>query len=315
MKRTAAFSTVLLLMAAACDPAGPSGFVDFPFFYLQDVDCPGAPVACTFLDDAGDVIAVAGSHLFFLDYAMGYVKADVDIGYPLSCCAASSEGGYAMAASGQLLFRVSDGTYLEHDPVLLPAQAEFILTKPAGTVAYVVCSDGSVATVSTVTWTVTGHGSTAVSSPSAAAITADGSRIFIGDDADDTVKMIDPATLGLLAAEDVPGGAADICPSPSSGVWLAPAEVYQAWHIDQGTGLHDASTGLPGLPVSLCPTPDGKYIFAGCTGQGLVVVDMNGQVQAGTESYGVPSDIAVSGDGQRSAICAPELLKILVFTR
>jgi hypothetical protein len=107
----------------------------------------------------------------------------------------------------------------------------------------------------------------------------------------------------------------DMCASPAGGVFAAPSELYEAWHFDQSTGLRDFSVPLPGIPECLAATPDSEYLFAGCAGHGLVVVDMSGNVEAQTESWGLPSDIAVSGDGQRALYCAPELLKLVMVSR
>ena len=309
-------AAAVVLLAQGCGTTGPSFTVDFPFFYLQDVDCEDAPTACTFISSGGDGLACAGSDLYFLDHGQGYVLAKVDLGAPLSCCAASSEGGYAAAASGQQFFYVSDETYLEHDPVLLSAPASFMLTKPYGTVIYVVCADGSVSTVSTVgTWYETSNDPTGVEQPSAAAITADGSMIFVADAADSTIKALDPDGFGTLAEAYVGSPVADMCPSPAGGVFAAPSDLYEVWHLDQSTGLHDFSVSLPGTPECVAVTPDAQYVFAGCTGQGIVVVGMQGEIQAQNESYGQPSDIAVSGDGQRALYCAPDLMKLLMVSR
>lgn len=305
-----------VMMMSGCGTTGPSFDVDFPFFFLQDVDCTAAPVACTFIEDDGDGLACAGSVLYFLDGGQGYVAAAVDLGAPLTCCTASSEGGYAAAASGQQFFWVSNGTYAEHDPVLLSAPAAFMLTKPYGTVIYVVCTDGSVSTVSTVgDWYEISNTDTAVEQPSAAALTADGTALFVADAADSSIKVLNPSGFGLLSEQQMPCLVSDMCPSPAGGVFAAPSELYEAWHFDQSTGLHDFSVPLPGLPECLSATPDAGYLFAGCQGHGIVVVDMSGVVEAQTESWGLPSDIAVSGDGQRALYCAPELLKLVMVSR
>ncbi len=311
---TAAVLTAL--MSSGCGTTGPSFTVDFPFFFLQDIDCTASPVACTFTEDDGDGLACVGSSLFFLDRDQGYVLAEVDLGSPLSCCTASSEGGYAAAASGLQFFWVSNGTYVAHDPILLSAPAAFMLTKPYGTVIYVVCTDGSISTVSTVgDWYEISNTETAVTQPSAAALTVDGTAIFVADAADSSVKVLDPSGFGLLSEQQMSSPINDMCASPEGGVFAAPSALYEAWHFDQSTGLRDFSVPLPGIPECLAATPDAGYLFAGCAGHGIVVVDMSGNVEAQTESWGLPSDIAVSGDGQRALYCAPELLKLVMVSR
>ncbi|MDM7992062.1 MAG: WD40 repeat domain-containing protein [Candidatus Fermentibacter sp.] len=310
-------AALTVLLAPGCGTTGPSFTVDFPFFYLQDVDCGNTPTVCAFMSDGGDGLACAGSDLYFLDHGQGYVLAKVDLGVPLSCCTASSEGGFAAAASGLQFFYVSDETYAEHDPILLDAPASFLLTKPYGTVIYAVCADGSVSTVSTVgtQWSQISNDPTGVGQPSAAAITSDGSVIFVADAADSTIKALDPSGFGTLAEAYVGCPVADMCASPAGGAFAAPSDLPEVWHLDQSTGLHDYTVGLPGTPECIAVTPDAQYIFAGCTGHGIVVVDMQGEIQAQTGSYGQPSDIAVSGDGQRALYCSPDLMKLLMVSR
>jgi len=108
---------------------------------------------------------------------------------------------------------------------------------------------------------------------------------------------------------------ADLCSSPGSGVYAAPASMYQIWHVDQGTGLHDSSIALPCMPECIAVTPDGQYFYAAATGHGVLVVDGSGEVQASNDSYGVPVDMAVSGDGQRAVICCPGLMKAFMLSR
>lgn len=309
-------AVVTALLLSGCEGTDVPASIDFPFFFLQDVDCAEAPDACVFLDDAGSAIACAGSTLYFLDYSQGYVLNSVDLGDHLSCCAASSEGGYATAASGVQLFYISEGTYAEHDPVLLSAPAAFMLTKPYGTVIYVVCTDGSVSTVSTVgDWYEISNTDTSVDSPGAAAIDEDGSALFVFDSADSTVKKISTSGFGLLAEQEVQCPVADICTAPGGGVFAAPSELYEAWHISRSSGLHDYSVPLSGRPERLAATSDGAYLYVVLAGAGIAVVDMDGEVEAQTGSYGQPSDVAVSGSGQRALFCCPDIMKLIMVSR
>lgn len=309
-------AVITALLLSGCEDYDVPASIDFPFFFLQDVDCVEAPDACVFLDETGSAIACAGSTLYFLDYSQGYVLNSIDLGDQLSCCAASSEGGYAAAASGVQLFYVSEGTYAEHDPVLLSAPAAFMLTKPYGTVIYVVCTDGSVSTVSTVgDWYEVSNTDTSVDSPGAAAIDEDGSALFVFDAADSTVKKLSTNGFGLLAEQEVPCAVSDICTAPGGGVFAAPSELYEAWHISRSSGLHDYSVPLPGRPECLAVTSDGAYLYAVCAGTGIAVVDMDGEVEAQTGSYGQPSDVAVSGSGQRALFCCPDLMKLIMVAR
>lgn len=312
----AVIAVMALELLAGCDPSGPQFGADFPFFYMQDIDTDAPSPACGFIGAYGDGLACSGQRLLFIDGENGYVKAYPDLGYPLDHCASTSEGGYGMAVSGQLLMYVSNDTYLEHDPVLLPANGLFIVPKPSSTTVWVICSGGVVATVSTASaWTVESVTDTPVEEPAAAAVTSDGSCLFIADAADGTVRKFNSATMDLQATEEVNGGATDLITSPSSGVYASPAGLSEIWHLDGGTGLHDFSVAIPGPAECIAATPDDAHLYAGGDGYGLVVVDRNGSLEAQTTSYGTPSDIVVREDGNRALVCAPDLLKVFVLSR
>lgn len=311
----AAIAAAALALLAGCDPSGPQFGADFPFFYLQDIDTDAPSPACGFLGPYGDGLACPGQRLLFIDGENGYVKACPDLGYPLDHCASTPEGGYGMAVSGELLMYVSNDTYLEHDPVLLPENGLFIVPKPSSTIAWVVCSGGVVATVSTSTWTVASVTDTPVEEPAAAAVTRDGASLFIADAADGTVRKFNSSTMELQATEEVDGGATDLSTSPSSGVYASPAGLSEIWHLDEGTGLHDFSIAIPGPAECIAATPDDAHLYAGGEGYGLVVVDRNGSLEAQTTSYGTPSDVVVREDGNRALVCAPDLLKVFVLSR
>jgi hypothetical protein len=305
-----------VLLAAGCgDPAGPSFDVDFPFFYLQDIDVAGAPGNACFLGQSGDAVACAGTRLYFIDYGQGYVRADVDLGYPIECCATTAEGGYGLAVSGQLLFYVSDETYLVHEPVLLPGEARIIVTKPTSNIVWVVCDGGWIATVSTVTWQVTAWTATDVSDPVQAVVSADGASMFVADAADSTVRKLGSSTFQTQAVQEIPGGATDLCSSPYSGVYASSASLPEIWHLDQGTGLHDYTVPIPAWAAAIAVTPDDAYLYAGCPGEGTAVVDMEGFLEASSSGFGDAGDISVSGDGQRAVICSPSLMKVFILQR
>jgi DNA-binding beta-propeller fold protein YncE len=299
----------LLIAMTACDTGGPSFDVRFPFLTLQDVGTTGEPVACDFMGGPGSAIVAAGSHIYFIDHQMGYVLCDIDTGYPLTDICSTAEGGYAAAVYNQLLIYVSNETYIEHDPILLPASGLFVVAQPGGNVLWVVCSDGSVQTISTVPpWQVSDSHSTAVAQPSAVAVdlVSDGSLLYVADAADNTVKTLRTSDFSVLAEEEIPGGASDLCSDPLGGVWVAThsdGPPYELWHLDSGTGLHDGTIAVQADPISVAVTPDGEYFFVGTSGQTLVV-DAGGVVQASDNgSYAPAADIAISGDGDRSVIC------------
>lgn len=299
-----------ILAATACDTGGPSFDVPFPFAFLQDIDTDslgGSPVACDFTSGSGSAIAAAGTHICFIDHTMGYVLADIDTGYPLTDVCATAEGGYAAAVYGQLLIYVSNETYAEHEPVLLPEYGLFVVAQPEGNALWVVCEDGSVQTISTITWQVSSSHPTLVSEPVAVAADVDGSRIYVADAADSTVKTLSTSDFGLLAEQGMDGGTAvDLCASPQGGVWVArhsEGVPYQLWHLEGGTGLHDDTVQLQDDPVSVAVTPGGAYFFVGHQTQTLVYSE-DGSVEASDNGNFSPAvDMAISGDGDRAMVC------------
>jgi|GEM_PF-449718 len=312
MRRTRLFAAsgllLLLLALAACGTTGPSFDTAFPFMYLQDIDTAAEPVACDFMGSSGCAIVAAGTHIYFIDHDQGYVLADVatETGNPLTDVCSTSEGGFAVGVAGQVLVYVSNDTYQLHDQISLGRTGLFLAAKPSGTVMWVVCGDGSVVTVSTVTWNISNVAQTAVVSPAGAAVDASGSRLFVADASDSTVKMLSTAGFSLLAQEDIPGGAADLCPDPAGGVWVACGSgqsPFELWHLDSGTGLHDGTVPLPGDPRCVAVTPDGAYFFTGLP-QETLVLDPDGTVEASDDgNFSPASDMAICGDGQRTVVC------------
>ncbi len=71
------------------------------------------------------------------------------------------------------------------------------------------------------------------------------------------------------------------------------------------------------MPVSqsvqtLAVSADGSYFYASSTAT-VSVYDASGAVQASTQSYGQASDIVLSADGDRGALCAPDLYSVVML--
>ena len=300
--------TALILCLTGCGPTDPVISIDFPFYFLQDIDVSGVPSDCCFLEAGDDGIAAADS-LYFLDYFDGYTRAKVYLqGYPIEDVGATAEGGYALGLCGNLLFYVSDGTYTVHDPVPLSSYGRFILTNPTGGSWHLfsVGSDGTLTTINYSSWDVTDVTQVpGLTDPVGAVITSDGSAIFIADGGDDTVKKIATSNPGTVLAEcDVPGGIADIYAGGGSLVYVAPDSISAIWGIDTGTGQHYSTYPLVAPAVSVAVTPDDHYIYAGFSGAGVSVINtQNLEVEASATEYGTPYDIAIDGSGHRALLC------------
>ncbi len=311
MKLISVFFSIVLVtifIGTGCGTTGPVITTDFPFFFLQDVDVSGIPEDCCYLKGGGDGVAGADS-LYFIDYQNGYCRAKVYLqGYPIEDVGATAEGGYALALCGNLLFYVSNDTYTVHDPIPLSSFGSFILTNPTGGNwhLYSVGSNGTITTISSLSWDVTAVDTVSgLIEPVAAVITADGSSIFIADGYDNTVKKISTSNLGTVTAEcKVACGINDLYAGSGNLIYVALDSLNEIWGIDTGTGQHYSTYPISSPAVSVAVTPDDHYIYVGFQGSGLTVINaQNLNVEASSVSYGTPHDIAINPNGNRAILC------------
>lgn len=311
MKRFAFPLIILFLLMPCCDTSGPNMSINFPFYNLQDYNFTWEPEACCFIGTSNDGLITAGGYLYFLDHNTGVILAEVDIGYTLADVAASPDGGYALTISDAMFHYVSNETYQIHDPIVLNAgsPARFIFAKPSGGMAYIIHSNGTITLLNTISWNVSSYESTSVSNAVAAAISADGSAIFIADDEDGYIKKISTSSFETLAQCEVTGDVSDLNTGPGNSICAAVEDIDEVWIINGGTGQHESSISVGSTPYSVAATYDGNYIFAGCQGKGLVVYDTTGEIQAERADLGVASDIALGQNGNRALICIDYTLK------
>jgi len=323
MKKIAAVfslcAAALILSGTGCGISGPEISIDFPFYFLQDVSLSTVPYHCCYLKDGGDGVAAADS-LYFIDYTNGYCLARVDVqGYTIEDVGATAEGGYALALCGNLLFYVSNNTYVVHSPVALASYGRFILTDPLGGSwhLYSIGADGSITTINSQSWDITAVDSVAgLQDPVAAAITADGTVIFIADGFDNTIKKISTGNLSDVIAEcEVPGGVNDLYSGPGNLIYAAPDSLSQIWGIDKGTGQHYSTYPISSPAISVAVTPDDHYIYAGHEGSGITVINaQNENIEATSSSYGRVDDIAINTSGYRALLCS-NLDKIITLEK
>lgn len=305
--RTVAFSLALLLVMAACDSTGPSINSDFPAFYLQDITTGALPTSCCFLGGDGDILAGAGTYLFFVDSDNGYVRAEVSLGVPVTDVAGSPEGGYGLAVSGNVLYVVSNDIYTIHSQVVLPQVGSFVVPKPNSTVVFVLCADGTLAKVETVGWSITKVGQTDCASPVAAALGTSGDYLFAADE-DGTVYKISTSDFSTAAQTTVENGVNGMCSTPLGEVFVSPGGTSEVWAIDCGTGQHSRSFSVPGSPTALAVTGSGKYLYATVPGYGFAVVNTtDNSIEAVIDSFGDPVDIAVNTQTTRAVLCGISL--------
>jgi hypothetical protein len=300
---------VTVLSGTGCGITNPVISADFPFYFLQDIGVPTTPFHCCYLKDGGDGIAAVDS-LYFVDYENGYCLARVYLeGYTVEDVGATAEGGYAIALCGNLLFYVSNSTYIVHNPVALSSYGRFILTEPVGGSwhLYSIGANGTITTVNSQSWDVTAIDSVSgLVDPVAAAITADGTAIFVADGYDNTIKKISTGDLSTIVAEcAVPGGVNDLYAGSGSLIYAAPDSLSQIWGIDTGTGQHYSTYPIYYPAIAVAVTPDGHYLFVAYENSGVSVINtQNNDVEATTSGHGTVYDIAINPNGNRSLLCS-----------
>jgi hypothetical protein len=314
MKVSAAI-LVPLILSAGCGPSSPSIQGDFPLFYLMDVDTGEPSMVCCFLGAQGDALAAAGTRLLFLDRDVGFVKADVNLSSPIAHAASSPEGGYGLAVSGPLLHIVSNETYIQRQPLPLPAPGAFILPKPQSTLLVILCSDGTAVKVSTSNWEITAQGQTGANNPGAAAMSSDGRYVFAGN-AQGRVYRISTVDLSSEMTFQAPGAVTDFFPLPGQEMLMTVEGVSQVWAVDVNTGLHTESYDITAPAVAVCATGDGRFIYASVPGQGIVIVDiLDNTIVTQSNAFGSPADMAVNGNSTRAVISCPDMLKVFMLQR
>ncbi len=298
---------VVISSGTGCGITNPDMTADFPFYFLQDISVSGIPMHCCYLNDGKDGV-VAVDSLYFVDYQNGYCLARVGLqGYSVEDVGATAEGGYALALCGNLLFYISNSTYIVHNPVALSSFGRFILTDPTGGSWHLfsVGGNGTITTINSQSWDVTAVDSVSgLQDPAAAVITADGSAIFIADG--NSIKKISTGNLSTVVTEcTVPGGVNDLYAGPGNLVYAAPDSLSEIWGIDTGTGQHYSTYPISSPAISVAVTPDNHYIFVGHKTSGISVINAeNNDVEASSSSYGTVYDIAVNGTGNRSLLCS-----------
>jgi len=306
---------VMVLSGTGCGITSPIISADFPFYFLQDITVPTTPLHCCYLKDGGDGIASVDS-LYFVDYENGYCLARVYLeGYMVEDVGATAEGGYALALCGNLLFYVSNGTYIVHNPVALTSYGRFILTEPVGGSwhLYSVGANGTITTINSQSWDVTAVDSVAgLQDPVAAVITADGSAVFIADGQDNTIKKISTDDFSTVLTEcAVPGGINDLYAGSGNLVYAAPDSLSEIWGIDTGTGQHYSTYPISSPAMAVAVTPDGHYLFVAHESSGVSVINtQNNDVEATTSGHGTVYDIAINPNGNRTLLCS-NLAKII----
>ncbi|MCK4807841.1 MAG: WD40 repeat domain-containing protein, partial [Candidatus Aegiribacteria sp.] len=191
----------------------------------------------------------------------------------------------------------------------------FILTEPVGGSwhLYSVGANGTIITINSQSWDVTAVDSVAgLQNPVAAAITADGSAIFVADGYDNVIKKISTGDLSTVVAEcAVPGGINDLYAGSGNLVYAATDSLSEIWGIDTGTGQRYSTYQISSPAIAVAVTPDDHYLFVAHKSSGVSVINtQNNDVEATTSGYGTVYDIAINPNGNR-ALLGSNLDKII----
>jgi len=305
--RIVLISLLVAMLFAGCGTTGPDVSSDFPAFYLQNITTGALPTSCCFLGGDGDVLAGAGTFIYFVDSDAGYVRAEVSLGVPVVDVEGSPEGGYGLALSGNVLYVVSNDIYTVYTQIVLPGAGRFIIPKPSSTSVFVLCTDGTLVKIETVGWTITKTGQTDAVNPAAAALGTSGDYLFAADP-DGIVYKISTSDFSTVAQTAVESGVNGMCSTPLGEVFVSPNGKREVWAIDCGTGQHSRTFDVPDLPSALAVSGSGKYLYAAVPGQGFAVVNtIDNTVEAVIGSFGDPVDMAVNTQSTRAVLCSIDL--------
>lgn len=297
-----------LLLAGCVTESGPYD-PDFPLYLLGSIDVSGGEIHCGFLGGSGDGVAGAAGYLYFIDYAQGYLKAEVPVGGPISDVASTTDGGYAVAAASDSLYYVSDQTYAVHDPLPMGGTAAFLFS--TWSTMYVLRTDGSVVSVDVTTspWSVSGQQQTGVSSVQAAAVDPERSSLFVA--VEGSLYRLSVPAFDVVAQGETSVQALDLCAPGGGSVYLLPEGSSRIWKMSAGTCAKLSELPLPAVGTSLGAMASAGYLYAGCEGRGLLVLESStGTVVGQYGGISAPGDISVSTDGARALIGIPYDCKV-----
>lgn len=183
-----------------------------------------------------------------------------------------------------------------------------VVVSPDGTTVYVatrtiVAPQGTVRVFSAdlATGQLTPAGSVNTGSgPRGLAISRDGSRLYVANEADGSVSVIDTAANAAVATVTVGSQPTDVTVNDTrSRAYVSAAAESKVYVIDTSTAavIATASTGLN--PIGVSVTPDGKFYYAANQGDGTI-----SQFSAATDTPIAPP--VPSGPGVAEIAIAPE---------
>ncbi len=299
MRSTATTAVIAAVMAGGCgDATGPGQGGSYPLSPVGSVDLGAAVTDLTFIGD--DVLAASGGNVCFIDGGLAYLLASVSTGSAgLTEVAATADGGYALAADQNRVYRVSNQTYFLQDSLDVAGGLEELVVHDYSGEFWVLLAGGDILTADVGDMSALDTASPGAFDTECALYDADLQSLYRAGAGLQRLsvpelvvqRQVDlPYPSDALAMDDVTG----YLLVAMSGGLRAVSSLALGTQIDYGEGAAMAVDVIPGSGVAM----------AGA-GYGIIALDVaTGELLADRSTGGRPVLLAVNGDGSRCAAVA-----------
>lgn len=214
--------------------------------------------------------------------------------------------GYAWLLTDDRLIPVSLGTWELQTPVPVGTGSLHLTVSAESGRAWVVDQSDVIREIDLASGTVETIPGTLVHDCLGLVCSADGSALFAADGAAMAVVKLGTSSWTPEGRLDLGARAIDLFRGPPGRVCCIVEGSNEIWTIDEASCTLVAMATIPAEPVAAAVMPDGSFSYASCPGPGLVVVAENGQIEFRSTEFGLPTSIAIRGDGERTALCCPD---------
>jgi hypothetical protein len=299
----AAICALVLSSSCVLEPVEGPGFAsEVDFFVL--LDTLGTPSACCFTQGGGLAAIAAGGAVIVADVEDQAPDILFEVADTLLDVEFTSDGLWCAAISADSLYYVPVVDPGSVEALRLPSTAVSIAAPAGASALWVFHDDGTISTVGLPGWTITLTVDTPLDRIVSACAASDGLHAYAGDSTG--VYRVYPANGAVSASIETTGACLDIFPAGYQKVGIACGGSNEIWVLAEETLDASLLVTFPSDPVQGASIPDGGYIYASCPGYGLVVCSQSSSQELVTSSYGLPSDIAVSPNGDYTAVLDPE---------